>query len=97
MLIHEAYALSSYSRLTPAWQEFRRTHHTSSLELAKIATEAKPGLLVLYHRSNAGGGEAHQDDEQELIGEIRRACSGHVVRVAISMPFDPRSTGGQPL
>lgn len=79
MLIHEAYSMASYAKLTPAWQQFRRTHHTSSQELAAIADEVKPGLLILYHRSNAGGGETGPDDEQELVQEIRQSYSGNVV------------------
>ena len=59
VLIHECYSLASYEKVSPEWQRFRRTHHTSSRELAEIAMRIKPGLLVLYHRSNAGGGEGN--------------------------------------
>ncbi len=45
---------SGCNRVSPDWQYFRRTHHTSSKELAAIANEVKPRLLVLYHCSNAG-------------------------------------------
>jgi ribonuclease BN (tRNA processing enzyme) len=71
--------LASYEKITPEWQHFRRTHHTSSRELAEIATRIKPGLLVLYHRSNAGGGDANPKAEQELIDEIRQFYQGAVV------------------
>jgi ribonuclease BN (tRNA processing enzyme) len=79
VLIHECYSLASYEKITPEWQHFRRTHHTSSRELAEIATRIKPGLLVLYHRSNAGGGDANPKAEQELIDEIRQFYQGAVV------------------
>jgi ribonuclease BN (tRNA processing enzyme) len=79
VLIHEAYSLASYGKLTSAWQEFRRTHHTSSKELAVIAERVKPGLLILYHRSNAGGDENGSDDEAELVGEIRQFYKGNVM------------------
>ncbi len=79
VLIHEAYSMASYAKLSPAWQQFRRTHHTSSQELAAIADAVKPGLLILYHRSNAGGGETGPDDEQELVQEIRQSYSGNVL------------------
>jgi ribonuclease BN (tRNA processing enzyme) len=65
--------------VSPAWQEFRRTHHTSSQELADIANVVKPGLLVIYHQSNAGNGPATSDSEQILIEEIKRIYKGHVV------------------
>jgi transposase, IS5 family len=48
-------------------------------ELAEVAKQVKPGLLILYHRSNAGGGEAGAGDEQELVDEIRRSYDGNVV------------------
>ena len=79
VLIHEAYSLATYGKLTPAWQAFRRAHHTSSKEMAAIAAQVKPGLLILYHRSNAGGGETGSDDEAELIGEIRQSYNGKVI------------------
>jgi ribonuclease BN (tRNA processing enzyme) len=79
VLIHEAYSMVSYGKITPAWQKFRRTHHTSSSELAEIARKVKPGLLILYHRSNAGGGETGSDDEAELVAEIRQLYAGNVV------------------
>jgi ribonuclease BN (tRNA processing enzyme) len=79
VLIHEAYSLASYGKLTSAWQKFRQTHHTSSKELAAIAERVKPGLLILYHRSNAGGGENGSDDEAELVGKIRQFYNGNVV------------------
>jgi ribonuclease BN (tRNA processing enzyme) len=79
VLIHEAYSVASYGKLTSAWQEFRRTHHTSSKELAAIAERVKPGLLILYHQSNAGGGETGSDDEAELVGEIRQFYKGNVM------------------
>jgi ribonuclease BN (tRNA processing enzyme) len=79
VMIHECYSLASYEKVTPEWQEFRRTHHTSTRELAEIATETAPGLLVLYHRANAGGGEANPNAEQEMIDEVRQFYRGPVV------------------
>lgn len=32
---------------SPAYQEYRRKHHTSSREVAEIAKKARPGLLIL--------------------------------------------------
>ncbi len=68
VLIHEAYSIASYNRVSPDWQHFRRTHHTSSAELAAIANEVKPRLLVLYHCSNAGD---LTEDQAELLREVR--------------------------
>ena len=79
VLIHEAYSLESYRKAPPRWQKFRRSHHTSSAELAEIANKIKPGLLVLYHPSNAGSASNTARDEEILIEEIRKTYKGKVV------------------
>ena len=79
VLIHEAYSMATYDKVSSRSQEFRRSHHTSSIELAKIASAATPALLVIYHRSNAGGGPVSSDSEDVLLDEIRRDYSGPVV------------------
>jgi ribonuclease BN (tRNA processing enzyme) len=79
VLIHEAYSMESYRRVSPRWQEYRRRAHTSSIELAEIANAAKPGLLVLYHRPNPGGAPASANTEEVLIDEIRQNYKGRAV------------------
>jgi ribonuclease BN (tRNA processing enzyme) len=78
ILIHEAFsmmALHSGERPSP---EFRRRHHTSSVQLAEIANKVKPRLLVTYHRSHAGELPSGSG-EDVLIEEIRRNYKGKVV------------------
>jgi ribonuclease BN (tRNA processing enzyme) len=77
VLIHEAYSESSQQQVSPRSQAFRRCHHTSAPELAAIANEVKPGLLVIYHRSNAGSRSI--DPEDVLLDEIRQTYKGPVV------------------
>lgn len=80
VLIHEAYSMMTYNDVSPADQEKRKKVHTSSQELAEIAAKAKPGLLILYHRSNIGGGGGiHPNPEGILLEEIRKAYKGKVV------------------
>jgi ribonuclease BN (tRNA processing enzyme) len=79
VLIHEAYAMATYDKVSARSQEFRRSHHTSSVELAEIAKAVNPALLVIYHRSNAGGAPLSSDREDVLLDEIRRDYSGPVV------------------
>jgi ribonuclease BN (tRNA processing enzyme) len=79
VLIHEAYSMETYHRVSAQAQEYRRCHHTSSVELAKIANEVKPGLLVIYHRSNMGGAAASLDSEDALLDEIRDIYKGPIV------------------
>jgi ribonuclease BN (tRNA processing enzyme) len=71
--------MASYHKVSPRSQEFRRCHHTSSVELAAIANEVKPGLLVIYHRSNMGGAPASAYSEDVLLDEIRQSYAGRVV------------------
>ena len=79
VLIHEAYSLATYERVSPKWQRYRRYHHTSSKELAALAAHVKPGLLVLYHLANAGGAMTLPDPEAALLDEVRRLYNGRVV------------------
>ena len=64
---------------------YRRTHHTSSKELADLATKAKPGLLILYHRANPGCDQARTDEcrqagsEEQPLKEMHQAYKGKVV------------------
>ncbi len=79
VLIHEAYSERTYEGVSPRWQRYRRTHHTSSKQLAALAARVRPGLLVLYHRSNAGGATTPPDAEERLLREIRRLYRGRIV------------------
>jgi ribonuclease BN (tRNA processing enzyme) len=79
VLIHEAYSMETYRKMPPRWQKFRRSHHTSSEQLAEIANTINPGLLVLYHPSNAGGGSKAPHVDDVLISEIRQTYNGRVV------------------
>jgi ribonuclease BN (tRNA processing enzyme) len=78
VLIHEAYSMMTYNAVSPAYQEYRRKHHTSSREVAEIATKARPGLLILYHRANPGG-VGRPNPEEPLLEEVRQLYGGTVV------------------
>jgi ribonuclease BN (tRNA processing enzyme) len=78
VLIHEAYSMMTYNYVSPRFQEYRRKHHTSSLELAEIANKARPGMLILYHRSNPGG-VGRPNPEEAVLDEIRQVYGGLVV------------------
>ena len=69
---------TSKSSVSPAYQEYRRKHHTSSREVAEIAEKAKPSLLILYHRANPGG-VGRPNPEQVLLAEVRKLYRGRVV------------------
>ena len=78
VLIHEAYSLMTYNNVSRPYQEYREKHHTSSRELAELATKARPGLLILYHRANPGG-VGRPNPEEVLLDEVRAHYTGKVV------------------
>jgi ribonuclease BN (tRNA processing enzyme) len=74
VLLHEVYSEARVSKLPPDQQEYSRSFHTSSVELAKEAAQAKPRLLVLYHQMY-GRGMTYQ----QLLDEVKQSYSGDVV------------------
>ncbi len=84
ILVHEVY---NGKRVAPearpggeVWPEYLRAYHTSDAELARIASEVKPGLLVLNHVLRLGG------TDEEILRNIREA--GYKGRVAIAKDLD---------
>lgn len=73
LLLHEVYFNEGFARRNEEWQAYHKTHHTSTSELGRIAAEAGPGLLVLYHTLFWGGSEA------EILAEIGQHYDGPVV------------------
>ncbi len=73
VLIHEVYSAVGFAARPPAWQRYHSSVHTSSLELAQLASKAKPGLLILYHQLFWG------QEEQDLLFEVQEHYSGEVV------------------
>lgn len=73
VLLHEVYSEAGFAQQPPEWQRYHARFHTSSRQLADIATKARPGLLVLYHQL------FFNLPEEDLLTEIRRGYSGKVV------------------
>jgi ribonuclease BN (tRNA processing enzyme) len=76
--VHEHYSVASFARVEPRWQQYRLRHHTSTKQLAELATRARPGLLVLYHRANPGGGGTSAP-ESDVIQEMNALYKGRWV------------------
>lgn len=77
ILVHEVYSAEAFLTRPPEWQRYHADAHTSTVELAEIATRARPGLLVLYHQLYWGA------TDEDLIREIREAgYTGQVVSAA---------------
>lgn len=75
VLIHEHYSLASFAQVDSQWQQYRLLHHTSTQQLADLATRARPRLLILYHRSNPGARGASAP-EAAVTAEMRKFYRG---------------------
>jgi ribonuclease BN (tRNA processing enzyme) len=67
VLVHEVYSAETFKTRPPAWQTYHAASHTSTIELATLATKARPKLLVLYHQLFWGA------TDEDLIKDIRAA------------------------
>jgi ribonuclease BN (tRNA processing enzyme) len=76
VLIHEVYSEKGYAASDTAWRQYVRSFHTSTTELAEIASRAKPHLLILSHQMFFGGPE---DTEAGMLDEIHEHYNGRVV------------------
>jgi len=76
LLLHEVYTQLGYDQSNADWRKYVTSFHTSTKELAELATKAKPKQLVLYHQMFFGGAK---DTEEGLLQEIRQLYPGKVV------------------
>jgi ribonuclease BN (tRNA processing enzyme) len=69
------------------FQAFAGMYHTSTAQLAELAAQAKPKLLVLYHASISlrprvnpnFQGDAANSSPEELLAEVQSRYGGKVV------------------
>jgi ribonuclease BN (tRNA processing enzyme) len=67
VLVHEVYSAEKFKTRTPEWQTYHARAHTSTTELAQVATRGRAKLLVLYHQLYWG------TNDEGLIAEMRAA------------------------
>jgi ribonuclease BN (tRNA processing enzyme) len=73
VMIHEVYSDSGFTTVPPRRQIYHAHAHTSATQLGDIATQANPGLLILYHQLFFGA------SEEKLLAEVRSRFKGKVV------------------
>jgi ribonuclease BN (tRNA processing enzyme) len=73
VLVHEVYSQSGFELRDSVWQRYHAGSHTSTVQLAELATRARPELLVLYHQLYWGASDA------DLLAEITSRYDGRVV------------------
>jgi len=73
ILIHEVYFKKAFDRKDEFWRKYHAINHTSTYELAEIAKETHPKLLILYHTLFWGG------SEEDVLAEIAEGYDGEVI------------------
>lgn len=72
ILVHEVYSAAGFARRPPQWQRYHASAHTSTHQLAQLAAEIRPRLLILTHQLLWGA------SEEDLLAEIREHYDGDV-------------------
>ena len=73
ILVHEVYSDTGLKKRTQRWQDYHSTFHTSTYQLAEIANQVKPKLLILNHQLTFG------TSLQSLLDEVKSKYKGVVV------------------
>ena len=71
VLIHEGTTLAWLAKRPPTFQVFATKYHTTTAQLAELAVQAKPRLLIVYHIQSSS--------PEELLQEMIGRYPGHVV------------------
>jgi ribonuclease BN (tRNA processing enzyme) len=72
-LFHEVISDSGLATNSAGFQAYHRASHTPASELGRLASEARPGMLVLYH------GLFYGVPEGAIVDEVRKTYDGPVV------------------
>ncbi len=73
VLIHEVYSAVRFEKRPLVWRQYHSSSHTSTHELAELASRAQPALLILYHQLFWGA------TDEELVSEVKERYDGEVV------------------
>lgn len=73
VLIHEVINEDGLSKQPESWQKYHKHYHTTTSDLAKLATEAKPKVLVLTHVLH------YAAPIESTLTEVKQKYGGNVV------------------
>ncbi len=73
LLVHEVYSHRAFQQRSSRWQHYHAHMHTSTHELAVIASQVRPRRLVLTHLLMWGV------SEEQLVDEVRADYDGEVI------------------
>lgn len=93
ILLHEVFYTKGLAQREPKWQKYHSTVHTSSVDLARIASQARPKLLVTYHRIYHTEVQTNKIDIAALLKQREDAiyeeiCSGYDGKVVMGHDMD---------
>lgn len=72
ILVHEVYDAVALAERPARWRIYHKSFHTSSYQLAELAQQAQPKLLVLYHQLTWNGSQA------AVLDQIKSLYHGRV-------------------
>lgn len=73
LLIHEVISRKGLAGLSESWQEYHKSSHTLTDEVATVAARSRPRLLVLYHILFFGS------TAEEVLKEVTVRYDGNVI------------------
>ena len=73
ILVHEVFSSETFVNKTKDWQIYHKSHHTSSIDVGKIAKKLKPKKLVLSHILFWGA------SDESLINDVRENFNGETI------------------
>jgi len=78
ILVHEVYTMKGHSAAASSWQAYQLKYHTSSKQLAELATKARARLLVMYHQIYLLQ-QLNPSTRDDLLQEMRDTYKGQFV------------------
>jgi ribonuclease BN (tRNA processing enzyme) len=97
VLVHEAQMLELYGKMPDGLRYFVTKYHTTSEQLATLATKAKPKLLVVYHTVNFPPGIAPPKFLSSSIGAGALRSAPEVLQEEISSRYSGQFVIGRDL
>jgi ribonuclease BN (tRNA processing enzyme) len=97
VLVHEAQMLELYAKMPERLHSFVTKYHTTTEQLAALATEAKPKLLVVYHTVAFRPGIAPPKSLSSLTGAGAFRSTPEVLQEEISSRYSGQFVIGRDL
>jgi ribonuclease BN (tRNA processing enzyme) len=97
VLVHEAQMLELYAEMPERLHSFVTNYHTTTEQLAALATKAKPKLLVVYHTIGFRPGITPPKSLSSLIGSGVSRSTPEVLQEEISSRYSGQFVIGRDL